>query len=159
MEPSASTDSPLVGRIDALFARIHLLEQHALAVMAAFHADAMKADARDVISTLEHAETWLAAVPDAVADIETLVDAVSQQLSGLGSTKPAVPLAGAAPVPTIPSGSLLRSLCGGGPARRVGDRLPAHASLPRRLGERRGSLRWITDDASTASAACRPPGR
>ena len=159
MEPIASTDFPPGGRIHALFARIHLLEQHAGAVMAAFHAETMKADARAVVSTLEHAETWLAAVPDAVADIEALVDAVSQQLSGLGSTKPPVAVAGATPVHTVASGSLLRSLCVGGAARRVGDRLPAHASLPRRLGERRGSTRGSTDDVSAASAACRPPGR
>lgn len=153
---SLSPEYPSKGRIHALFTRIQLIEQHALTVQAAFRADAMKADAQDVISALHRAQAWLAAAPHVVAEIETLVETASRQLSSLGRASRSVSLATPrAPVSdapdarpavalvdnqlgrAVPVGSLQRSPCVGGPARRVGDRLPAGAFLPRRLRDRR----------------------
>lgn len=156
MELSPSPEYPSKGRIHTLFARIRLIEQHALTVQAAFRAEAMKADAQDVISALHRAEAWLAAAPDVVAEVEYLVETASRQLSSLGrasssvslatprtlvsnvpDARPAVALVGDQLVRAVPVGSLQRSPYVGGPARRVGDRLPAGASLPRRLRDRR----------------------
>lgn len=75
-----------MGKVHALFSRIHLLEQHAQNLQAAFHNAALKADTRAVISTLHQAEAWLTATsdPTVVALVEDLVRSASQQLSGLG---------------------------------------------------------------------------
>jgi hypothetical protein len=130
MELSPSPEYPSKGRIETLFARIQQIKQHALTVQTAFRAEAMKADAQDVISALQRAEAWLAAAPD-VAAVEDLVETASRRLSSLGS--------------------LQRSPCIGGPARRAGDRLPAGASLPRRLRDRRAptsaTSRLVSADA------------
>jgi hypothetical protein len=126
MELSPVTDSPSKGRIHALFTRIQLLEQHAVTVLAAFRAEAMKADARDVISALHRAEALLGAVPGRVAEVEDLVEKASQQLSSLGGASRVVPV-----------GSQLRSPEVGSPARRAADHLPAGVSIPRRLRDRR----------------------
>jgi hypothetical protein len=128
MELNPSTDSPSKGRIHALFTRIALLEQHALTVLAAFRAEAMKADARDVIATLHRAEAWLGAVPGVVAEVEHLVDMASQQLSSLGRASiVASPATSRTRVPDMPH------------ARRAADRFPTRASVPRRLRDRRAA--------------------
>jgi hypothetical protein len=79
------TDTSM-GRVHALFSRIHLLEQHAQNLQVAFHNPSMKADTRAVISTLHQAEAWLNATsdPTIIGLVEDLVSSASQQLSGLG---------------------------------------------------------------------------
>ncbi len=128
MEPSPSTDALSTGRSHALLARIQLLEQHALTVLAAFRAEAMKADARDVIAALNRATAWLGAVPGDVAAVEDLVEKASQQLSSLGATNRVVSL----PTPRV-----------GGFARRAADHLPAGTAVPRRLRDRRATVRRV----------------
>jgi hypothetical protein len=159
MELSPSPESPSKGRIHALFTRIHLLEQHALTVQAAFRAEAMKADARDVIAALYRAEAWLAAAPDVVAEVETLVEAACRQLSCLGrasssgslatrsallselpDARPAAGVVATLPVCAVPLVLLQQSPVAGAPARRVGDRLFAGAAVPRRLRDRRAPV-------------------
>lgn len=152
METRPSPEPPSKGRIHSLWTRIHLIEQHAVTVQAAFRADAMKADAQDVIAALHRAEAWLAAAPDAIAEVENLVETASRQLSSLGRASSSVSLATrrspvsdvpdarptVAPVGDRPARAIAVGSPGvGGPARRVGDRLPAGASLPRRLRDRR----------------------
>jgi hypothetical protein len=77
--------SPLHRR-DALTARIHTLERHAVALQHAFRSEAMKADASSVIARLNQAEASLRGADDdeVVPRIEAVVEAASQDLSGLG---------------------------------------------------------------------------
>jgi hypothetical protein len=78
-----------MGRIHSLFSRIHLLEQHAIALHDAFHDQAMRGDATAVIQTLHQAEMWLKAATDdvVVAHVEDLVAGATVRLSSLGRTK------------------------------------------------------------------------
>jgi hypothetical protein len=160
MDLSPSPEYPSKGRIHALFTRIQLIEQHALTVQAAFRAEAMKADAQNVISALHRAQARLAAAPDVVAEIEYLVETASRQLSSLGrassaispatprtpasdvaDARPAVALASDQLAPAAAMGSPQPSPCAGGHARRAGDRLPASSvALPRRLRDRRAPV-------------------
>jgi hypothetical protein len=88
MTPSPD-DAVRMGRVHALFTRIHLLEQHALTLQAAVRNTAMKAEVQAVIATLHRAEAWLDAValPDNVSQAEDLVGSASRQISGFGRAK------------------------------------------------------------------------
>jgi hypothetical protein len=77
--------SPLHRR-DALTARIHTLERHAVALQQAFRSEAMKADAGSVITRLNQAKASLsgADADDIVPQVEAVVEAASRDLAGLG---------------------------------------------------------------------------
>jgi hypothetical protein len=86
LRTAAAISDTSIGKVHALFSRIHLLEQHAQNLQAAFHNPSMKADTRAVISTLHQAEAWLNATsdPTIIGLVEDLVNSASQQLSALG---------------------------------------------------------------------------
>jgi hypothetical protein len=77
---------PNLGAGHALIARIQSLEEHALALQAAFRSDALKREAGIVLTTLQMAEASLRGSPDAsaVMEAEAIIESVSQRLSGLG---------------------------------------------------------------------------
>jgi hypothetical protein len=68
--------------------------------------------------------------------------------------KPAVSPVGDQLVRAVPAVSLQRSPCVGGPARRIGDRLPAGASLPRRRRDRRAPASATSRLASAVAHGC-----
>jgi hypothetical protein len=92
-------DGPAIGdslppwRIYALRRRIHLLEEQALTVRAAWPTAATNASLRTVLSTLHRAETWLTvrANPEVVVQIEDMLLSVGEQLSDLGRSLDAAP--------------------------------------------------------------------
>jgi hypothetical protein len=77
---------PNLGGSQALIARIHSLEEHALALQTAFRSDALKREVGLVLTTLQMAEASLRGSPDAsaVMEAQAIIDGVSQRLSGLG---------------------------------------------------------------------------
>ncbi len=74
------------GESHPLIARIHSLEQHALALQTAFRSETLKREAGIVLTALQMAEASLRGAPDAsaVMEAQAIIEGVSQRLSGLG---------------------------------------------------------------------------